>query len=43
LIDSLEESDEADVEPAWIEEVHKRARELETGRVRGAWTTAIRL
>ena len=25
LIDSLEESDEADVEQAWIEEVHKRA------------------
>ncbi len=35
LIDSLEESDEADVEQAWIEEVHKRARELETGQVRG--------
>jgi hypothetical protein len=30
-IDRLEESDEADVEQAWIDEVQKRARELETG------------
>ena len=35
LIDSLEESDEADVEQAWTDEVHKRAQELETGQVRG--------
>ena len=44
LIDSLEESDEADVEQAWIEEVHKRARELETGQVRGlSWAEARRI
>ena len=43
LIDSLEEGDEADVEQAWIEEVHKRARELETGQVRGlTWAEARR-
>ena len=44
LIDSLEESDEADVEQAWIAEVHKRARELETGQVRGlTWAEARRI
>jgi len=44
LIDSLEESDEADVEQAWIDEVHKRARELETGQVRGlTWAEARRI
>ena len=44
LIDSLEESDEADVEQAWIEEVHERARELDTGRVRGlTWAEARRI
>jgi putative addiction module component (TIGR02574 family) len=44
LIDSLEESDEADVEQAWIVEVHKRARELETGQVRGlTWAEARRI
>ncbi|MGD8605831.1 MAG: addiction module protein [Myxococcales bacterium] len=31
LIGSLKESDETDVEQAWIDEVHKRAQELETG------------
>ena len=35
LIDSLEESDEADVEQAWIDEVHKRAQELDMGQVQG--------
>lgn len=35
LIDSLQQSDEADVECAWVDEVHTRARELETGQVRG--------
>ena len=44
LIDSLEESDEADVEQAWIDEVHKRARELERGQVRGlTWAEARRI
>ena len=44
LIDSLEENDEADVERAWIDEVHKRARELETGRVQGlTWAEARRI
>ena len=44
LIDSLEESDETDVEQAWIDEVHKRARELETGQVRGlTWAEARRI
>lgn len=44
LIDSLEESDEADVEQAWIEEVHKRAQQLETGQVRGlTWAEARRI
>jgi putative addiction module component (TIGR02574 family) len=44
LIDSLEESDEADVEQAWIEEVYERARELDTGRVRGlTWAEARRI
>jgi putative addiction module component (TIGR02574 family) len=44
LIDSLEESDEADVEQAWIDEVQKRARELETGQVRGlTWADARRI
>jgi hypothetical protein len=44
LIESLEESDEADVERAWIDEVHKRARELETGQVRGlTWAEARRI
>jgi putative addiction module component (TIGR02574 family) len=44
LIDSLEDSDEADVEQAWIDEVHRRARELETGRVRGlTWAEARRI
>ena len=44
LIDSLEESDEADVERAWIDEVHKRARELETGQVQGlTWAEARRI
>lgn len=44
LIDSLEESDEADVEQAWIEEVRTRAREIETGQVRGlAWAEARRV
>lgn len=43
LIDSLEESDEADVEQAWMDEVHKRAQELETGQVRGlTWAAARR-
>jgi len=44
LIDSLEESDEADVEQAWIDEVHKRAQELETGQVRGlTWAQGRRI
>lgn len=44
LIDSLEETDEADVERAWIDEVHKRARELETGQVQGlTWSEARRI
>lgn len=44
LIESLKESGEADVEQAWIEEVHERARELETGRVRGlTWAEARRI
>lgn len=44
LIDSLEESDEVDVEQAWIDEVHKRARELETGQVQGlTWAEARRV
>lgn len=44
LIDSLEESDEADVEQAWIEEVRKRARELDTGQIRGlTWAEARRV
>ncbi len=44
LIDSLEESDEADVEQAWIDEVHKRSRELETGQVQGlTWAEARRV
>jgi len=44
LIDSLEESDEADVEQAWIDETHRRARELETGQVRGlTWAEARRI
>lgn len=44
LIDSLEESYEADVEQAWIAEVHERARELETGQVRGmTWAEARRI
>jgi hypothetical protein len=44
LIDSLEESDEADVEHAWIDEVQKRDRELETGQVRGLiWAEASRV
>lgn len=44
LIDSLAESDEADVEQAWIEEVHKRVGELETGQVRGlTWAEARRI
>ena len=37
-------TDEADVEQAWIDEVHKRARELETGQVRGlTWVEARRV
>ena len=44
LIDSLEDSDEADVEQAWIDEVHKRARELETGQVQGlTWAEGRRI
>jgi putative addiction module component (TIGR02574 family) len=44
LIDSLEESDEADVEQAWIDETHRRARELETGQVGGlTWAEARRV
>jgi putative addiction module component (TIGR02574 family) len=44
LINGLEESDEADAEQAWIDEVHKRARELETGQVRGlTWAEARRI
>ena len=44
LIDSLEESDEADVEQAWVDEVQKRARELETGQVQGlTWAEARRI
>jgi putative addiction module component (TIGR02574 family) len=44
LIDSLEESDEADVEQAWIDEAHKRAQELETGQVQGlTWAEARRI
>jgi len=44
LIDSLEESDEADVEQAWIDEVHRRAQELETGQLRGlTWAEARRV
>ena len=43
-IDRLEESDEADVEQAWIDEVQKRARELETGQVQGlTWAEARRI
>ncbi len=43
MIDGLEESEEAEVEQAWTEEVHKRARELETGQVRGlTWAEARR-
>ena len=44
LIDSLEESDEVDVEQAWIDEVHKRTRELATGQVQGlTWAEARRV
>jgi len=44
LIHSLEESDEADVEQAWVDEVHRRARELETGQVQGlTWAEARRI
>lgn len=44
LIDSLEESDEVDVEQAWIDEVHRRAQELETGQVQGlSWAEARRV
>ena len=44
LIESLEESDEAAVEQAWIDEVQKRNTELETGRVRGlTWAEARRV
>ena len=44
LIDSLEESDEVDVEQAWIDEVHRRARDLETGQVQGlTWAEARRV
>jgi hypothetical protein len=43
-IDRLEESDEADVEQAWIDKVHKRDRELETGQVQGlTWAEARRI
>ena len=44
LIESLDEKDEDDVEEAWIEEVQKRARELETGKVQGlTWAEARRI
>ena len=44
LIESLDENDEADVEQAWIEEVQKRARELETGKIQGlSWAEARRI
>ena len=44
LIESLDENDELDVEQAWIEEVHKRARALETAKVQGlTWAEARRI
>ena len=44
LIESLDENDEADVEQAWLEEIQKRAREFETGKVQGlTWAEARRI